>query len=101
MELIFLSDIAVPPAQFLQYLLWSIGILVAAIGSVVGMYLRAQSDLKKVYEAQLKQKDEQLAKEIEKTEAERKEKIKILYEIKPALHAVAEIGKETLEFIRS
>ena len=31
----------------------------------------------------------------------RKEKIKILYEIKPALNAVAEIGKETLEFIRS
>lgn len=101
MDFIFLSDIVVPPGEFKKYLLWSIAVLIAVISSLVTVYLKTQGDLKKNYEAQLKEKNDQIAKEKQNTEAERAEKIKILYEIKPALEAIAKIGEETLEFIRS
>lgn len=85
-------NITTPPADFYGFLLWVIGVLVFAIGSIVTMYVKSQAKVTDIYENRIKDKDRTIEMLRNDLRNEQSEKMKLIAEVKPALEAGNQIA---------
>ena len=107
MNYFLFSEIA-PPGDFLSFLLWGIGILIAVIVAMWRLYVSAMNkiennakiqleELKKMMEIRVDEKQELINKLLDEVKRLQGDNIKI----KPSLDAANTISESVLKFLRN
>ncbi len=111
MNYFLFSEIA-PPGDFLSFLIWGIGILIAVIVAMWRLYVSAMNkiennakiqleELKKMMEIRVDEKQELINKLLDEVKRLQGDNIKIMSEIKPSLDAANTISESVLKFLRN
>lgn len=91
----------IPPGDENGFLIWTIGVLVAVVGSVFGLYLKSIQQIKETNELRIADRDKILDEKENTIKQLRLEKDKLLHEILPSLTASNTIGKTLLQLLKN